>query len=495
LRGITKRFGDLVANRSIDLALARGEVLGVLGENGAGKSTLMNVLSGLLQPDEGTIRVDGAPLRFATPGEAYAAGIGMVHQHFLLVPALTVAENVALGQPVPHPWRLGMASIERRIARLAAEQGLPIDPRTRIESLDVGSRQRVEILKALDRGARVLILDEPTTVLTEAERERLYATIRRLKASGIAVILISHKLDDIYAVCDRVMVLRSGAVADHAVLSERTPAALIRAMIGKELTAGAEIERTSPGPPVLTVDRLSVRRDDGSLALSDITFTLHRGEILALAGVEGNGQRELAEAIAGLRPVAGGSMLFDRTPLSPAVTARQRRRLGIRHVPDDRSESGILARRALSENFLLTHWFGRRFGRMGLVRRRPARQAVREIAAEYRVRAQRDQLPIAALSGGNQQKLIVGRELWGEPRVLIAAHPTRGLDVRTVAFVQQRLRESCAAGVAVLLISADLAEIWGVADRVMVLAQGRLRGPVALADTSVQQVGAWISGR
>jgi simple sugar transport system ATP-binding protein len=495
LRGISKRFGELAANRDIDLVLRAGEVLGVLGENGAGKSTLMNVLSGLLQPDSGTIHVAGNEVHFTTPRAAHLAGIGMVHQHFLLVPALSVAENVALGEPAEQPWALPIDRVRRKLAALGADLGLPVDPAARVEALDVGSRQRVEILKALYRGARVLILDEPTTVLTEAERELLYATIRRLKASGIAVILISHKLDDVYAVCDRVMVLRGGAVVDEAPLAERTPEALVRAMIGEEPPARAVVDANAPGAPLLEVEHLSVRRDGGSLAFSDVSFALRRGEILALAGVEGNGQRELAEAIAGLRALAGGTIRFDGKLLGNRSTTRRRRALGVRYVPDDRGENGMLAQRALAENFLLSHWFQRRFGRLGVLRRRPARAAVREIGSSYRVRLPPRGGPIAALSGGNQQKLIVGRELWGAPRLLIAAHPTRGLDVRTVEFVQQRLRESRAAGVAVLLISADLAEIWQVADRVMVLAQGRLRGPVALGETSVQQVGAWISGR
>ncbi len=494
LHGISKSFGAIVANRDITLSLEHGEVLGVLGENGAGKSTLMNILSGLLQPDAGEIRFAGEAVRFASPRDALGRGIGMVHQRYMLVPTLSVTENIALGDDRAVPWRPRLRIAAQRIAKLGAELGLPIDPDAKVATLDVGSRQRVEILKALFRGVELLILDEPTTVLSETERAQLYAFIRRLKASGVTVILISHKLDDIFAVCDRVVVLRAGLVVDAAPLAGRSPEALVRSMIGEDLAARPPAA-AAPGAVVLAVRDLAMRRDAGGLAFAGVSFERRAGEILGLCGVEGNGQYELAEAIAGLRPLAAGSIALDGRALTPGVAARERRRRGIRPVPHDRHASGMLERRPLSANFLLSHGFDPAFaGRIGL-RRRAARGQLGEIARHYRLHAPAGDVAIAALSGGNQQKLVVGRELWGHARVLIAAHATRGLDVRTVAFLHDSLRRKRASGLAILLITADLAEAWEVADRIMVLAQGRLKGPVAMAETTVQQVGSWIAGR
>jgi len=493
LRGIGKRFGDLVALAGVDLEIGAGEVIGVLGENGAGKSTLMNIASGLLLPDDGDILVDGAKRRFEGPRDAAAAGIGMVHQHYLLVPTLTVTENVMLGDPRLSSWRTDLKRHGADIAALAARIGLPVDPAARIERIDIAGRQRVEIVKALHRGARILILDEPTAVLSERERADLYAVIRTLKREGVGVVLISHKLDDIYAVCDRVTVLRAGRVVDAAPLAERSREALVRAMIGEEIAV--EIAKASTdGETVLAVRDLAVRRDNGTLAFTGASFELRAGEILALAGVEGNGQQELAEVLAGLRPAEAGTIAFNGKPLTGGVSPRRRRERGLRHVPHDRLHNAVLSRRSLADNFLLSHWFDRAFGRRGWIRRRPARAHAAAVARAFDLRGGGPGKPLGALSGGNQQKLVVGRELWGSPRVLIAAHPTRGLDVRTVAALQAKLVERRNAGLAILLISSDLGEIWQMADRVVVLAQGRMLGPVRPGETSLQQIGTWISG-
>ena len=482
LRDIGKAFGDTVALAGVDLTIGAGEVVGVLGENGAGKSTLMNIASGLLQPDSGAILMDGEPRHFSGPRDAADAGIGMVRQHYLLVPVLTVAENIMLGDPRLEPLRPRMADHAEEIGTLAQRVGLDIDPLERVDRLDMGGRQRVEIVKVLHRGARVLILDEPTTVLSEREREQLYGVIRTLQAEGVAIILISHKLDDIYEVCDRVLVLRAG----------RSRTELVRSMIGAEVAAGPAKEGEA-GAAVLSVSGLTVRRDNGARAFADVSFDLRAGEILALAGVEGNGQEELAETLAGLRHAEEGSVSVDGRPLDRGSTALRRRRQGIRHVPHDRHRRGMLAERSLADNFLLTHWFERRFRRRGWMRRGRARAEVATIAREFDLRGGRS-AAMGALSGGNQQKLVVGREMWGSPRILIAAHPTRGLDVRTVAALQDRLVRHRNEGLAILLISSDLAEIWQVADRVMVLTHGRLHGPVPVADASTHQIGAWISG-
>jgi simple sugar transport system ATP-binding protein len=492
LNDIGKTFGDTVALAGVDLKIGAGEVVGVLGENGAGKSTLMNIASGLLQPDTGEIRLDGERRRFDGPRDAAKAGIGMVHQHYLLVPTLTVTENIMLGDPRLDPLRPRLARHAAEIGALAHRVGLDIDPTERVDRLDMGGKQRVEIVKALHRGARVLILDEPTTVLSEREREQLYDVIRTLKADGVAIILISHKLDDIYEVCDRVMVLRAGHVVDQAALADRTRAELVRGMVGADIETGpAKTDVT--GATVLTVDALTVRKDNGALAFSDVSFELRAGEILALAGVEGNGQEELAETLSGLRHAERGHVAIDGRSLDRSASALRRRRLGMRHVPHDRHRRGMLAASSLAENFLLTHWFEKRFRRRGWIRRRRARAEVSGIVREFDLRGGRD-AAIGALSGGNQQKLVVGREMWGSARMLIAAHPTHGLDVRTVAALQDRLVRHRNEGLAILLISSDLAEIWQVADRVMVLTHGRLHGPVPVAEATTHQIGAWISG-
>jgi simple sugar transport system ATP-binding protein len=492
LAGIGKTFGDLAALSGVDLEVGAGEVVGVLGENGAGKSTLMNIASGLLQPDQGEIRWRGTTRTFDGPRDAAAAGIGMVHQHYLLVPTLTAAENIMLGDARLGPWRPRLARHAAKIAALARRVGLDIDPEARVDRLDMGGRQRVEIVKALFRGARVLILDEPTTVLSERERAQLYAVIRRLKDDSVGIVLISHKLDDIYEVCDRVVVLRAGRVVDQAPLAERSRAALVRSMVGQDIAPGPA-KSGGAGATVLAVRDLAVRKDNGALAFEGVSFDLRAGEILALAGVEGNGQEELAEVLAGLRRAERGWIAIDGKPQDRHATPLRRRKSGLRHVPHDRHRRGTLADKPLADNFLLSHWFEPAFRRRGWIRRSRARAALSGIARAFGLGA-RPSAALRTLSGGNQQKLVVGREMWGASRVLVAAHPTRGLDVRTVAALQEQLVRRRNDGLAILLISADLGEIWQIADRVMVLSHGRLHGPVALADASTHQVGAWISG-
>jgi simple sugar transport system ATP-binding protein len=498
LGGIGKRFGDFTALAGVDITVDAGEVVAVLGENGAGKSTLMNIAAGLLQPDEGEIRMDGRARRFAGPRDAAAAGIGMVHQHYLLVPTLTVAENVMLGDP-----RLGgvaprLGRHAREIGALAERVGLAIDPGARVDRLDIGAKQRVEIVKALYRGARVLILDEPTSVLSERERAQLYAVIRALKDAGVAIIFISHKLDDIYEVCDRVVVLRAGRVVDRAPLAERSRAELVRRMVGEDIQPGppksGAAGNGARAAPVLAVRGLALRKDNGALAFSNASFELRAGEILALAGVEGNGQEELAEALAGLRAPEHGTIALEGRPLDRRVSALRRRARGLRHVPHDRHRRGVLAHRSLADNFLLAHWFDPALRRGGWVRRRRAAAEAAAVVRNFEVAGGGGRGALHTLSGGNQQKFVLGRELWGAPRLLIAAHPTRGLDVRTVAALQDRLVRRRNEGLAILLISSDLAEIWQVADRVMVLSQGRLHGPAPIAEISPHQVGSWISG-
>ena len=492
LRSISKQYPGVLANDQVSLTLARGEVLGVLGENGAGKSTLMNIVSGLVAPDSGEIEIDGEPATFASPGDAIDRGIGMVHQHFMLVPTLTVAENVVLGDQRIKAGRLDLDAPSRRIREIGERIHLPVDPGAEVGSLDVGGRQRVEIVKALHRDARILILDEPTAVLSRPESAGLFAMIKALSAGGTSVILISHKLDDIFEVCDRVVVMRGGRVVGERVVAETSAEDLIRLMVGEDLAPPERAEHEA-GDVLVAVSDVAVVRDNGAVAVEGASFEIRRGEILALAGVEGNGQRELVEAICGLRDPTHGAVAHHLSD-NGGSTVRQLRQAGVRHVPENRHESGILAGLPLTENLLLTHFFSPLFNRLGWLKRTVARSSLSQIIDTFDIRATGTQVTVDTLSGGNQQKLVLARELAENPDVLIAAHPTRGLDVRTIAFVHRQLVERSGRGMAILLVSSDLAEIWQVADRVMVAAGGRIKGPVAVADTDIRQVGAWMAG-
>ena len=490
LRSITKQYPGVLANDQVSLSLGRGEVLGVLGENGAGKSTLMNIVSGLISPDSGEIAIDGEAVSFASPRDAIARGVGMVHQHFMLVPTLTVAENVVLGDHRIKTGRLDLDGPSQRIRELSERIHLPVDPGAEVDSLDVGGRQRVEIIKALYRDARILILDEPTAVLSRPESAGLFAMIKSLAAQGVSVILISHKLDDVFEVCERVVVMRGGQVIGERRLGETSREELIRMMVGEDLAPPQRDEHRA-GEVLVDVSDVALVRDNGALALEGASFQVRRGEILGLAGVEGNGQRELVEAICGLRDPLRGS-IARHVDGKPSV--RGLRQAGIRHVPENRHESGILAGLRLTENLLLSHFFAALFNRLGWLKRTTARAALSEMIDTFDIRNAGPEVTIDTLSGGNQQKLVLARELAENPAVLIAAHPTRGLDVRTIAFVHRQLLERRAQGMAILLVSSDLAEIWQVADRVMVAAGGQLKGPVPIAETDIQKLGAWMAG-
>jgi general nucleoside transport system ATP-binding protein len=496
MRGITKRFPGVVANNAVDFEAAAGEVHALLGENGAGKSTLSNILTGLYQPDEGEIRLYGERVRFASPSAAIDAGIGMVHQHFRLVPPFTVAENVVLGDHRHEGGRivLDRGAIERRVVELGARYSLAVDPRARIWQLSVGEQQRVEILKALYREARILILDEPTAVLTPQEADGLFETMRAMAAEGRTVIFISHKLNEVKAVADRVTVLRGGRSIAMVDAAGATPRELAALTVGRQVELAARVERTAPhGPSVaLEVEGLRVPGDRGE-AVKGVFLSVRHGEILGVAGVAGNGQRELAEAITGIRPPSGGTVAVDGRRLRTS-DPRSAIAAGVAHVPEDRLGTAVAPSRSLSENAVLKSYRAGKVSRGPLLLWRRVHRHANDLIRRYAVHTPGPHLRARDLSGGNLQKLVLGREFAGEPRVLIAASPTRGLDVGAIETVHAYLRQAANEGVAVLLISEDLDEILALSDRVVVMYEGELTGEFDPDTASVEDIGLAMAG-
>ena len=492
LKGITKRFGSLVANDRIDLSVSPGQVHALLGENGAGKTTLMNVLYGLLQPDEGEILLDGKKAQFASPKDAIAAGIGMVHQHFMLVPVFTVAENVTLGMEETRPSGL----LDRRRARrdvreLSRRYGLEVDPDALVENLPVGIQQRVEIIKALVREASVLILDEPTAVLTPAETEDLFRIIRQLKQAGTAIVFISHKLKEVQAIADTITVLRRGAV-----VGDKPPSAtedeLAAMMVGRNVQLKVSKDPARPGDVVLDVEDLTVADETGRIWVNEMSFQVRSGEILGLAGVQGNGQTELCEALLGLRPTSSGHIRLSGRDLTHS-TPRQRLHAGVAYVPEDRQEDGLVSAFSVADNMVLDNYDRPPFAsginlNLGAI----AGNAAEQVQA-FDVRTQSADTPVGTLSGGNQQKVILARELGREHRVLVASQPTRGLDVGSIEFVHRRIVEQRDHGVAVLIVSSELDEIYALADRIAVMYEGRITG-FRPPSVPVEELGLLMAG-
>jgi simple sugar transport system ATP-binding protein len=493
MRGIVKRFPGVVANDGIDLVVARGEIHALLGENGAGKSTLMNVLFGLYHADEGEIRVGGRPVRFKGPREAVGAGLGMVHQHFMLIPRFTVTENVILGSEGPGTL-LDRTEAEARVARLAEEYGLRVNPHAKVEDLPVGMQQRVEILRALYQGGRSLILDEPTALLTPQEVEELYLILRRLKDGGGTVIFITHKLREVAAISDRVTVIRRGKTVGTRLTAETTAAELAELMVGREVVLRVERPPAHPGEPILIAEDLGVTGTRGEQALRGASLTLRRGEILGICGVEGNGQTELVEVLAGLRrPERGRVVLNDRDVT--AAGPRQRRRGGLSYIPEDRHNRGLVLDFTLSENVLLGNSDERPFSKMGRIVVGYVRGLTRTLMRRFDVRAPSSETPARALSGGNQQKLIVARELYREPDALLAIQPTRGLDVGAIEFVHRALVQERDKGRGVLLLSFDLDEVIDLSDRILVLCEGRFVGEFVSGRVSRTELGLLMGGK
>jgi simple sugar transport system ATP-binding protein len=494
LRGITKRFPGVVANHDIDITVRSGTVHALVGENGAGKSTLMKILYGMQKPDEGTIAINGDTAVFHDPGDAIARGIGMVHQHFMLADNLTVLENVVLGSEKLH----GIGGRARaKIREISDAYSLGVRPDVLVEDLGVADRQRVEILKVLYRGARILILDEPTAVLVPQEVDALFDNLRGLKSEGLTVIFISHKLGEVLSVADEITVIRRGTTVGEVDPRNTTAKQLAELMVGSELPSPETRESTVTTEPMLTVEGLKLAEIDldgiERKVLDDISFTIHKGEVLGIAGVEGNGQAELVEAIMGMRIPDSGAVALDGADISRTPT-RKRREDGIGYIPEDRHRHGLLLEAPLWENRILGHVTERPNSRGFLIDSGGARRDTERIVQEYDVRTPGIEVTAASLSGGNQQKLIVGREMSHLPKLLIAAHPTRGVDVGAQAQIWDQIREARREGLAVLLISADLDELIGLSDTLRVMYRGRLVADADPATITPEELGSAMTG-
>ncbi|MGV8896818.1 MAG: ABC transporter ATP-binding protein [Rhodoglobus sp.] len=491
LRGITKRFGSLVANDHIDLTVEPGEIHCLLGENGAGKSTLMNVLYGLYRADEGQILLGDEVQHFAGPGDAMAAGIGMVHQHFMLIPVFTVAENVMLGhEDTTFGGRLDLAGAREKVREISARFGFHVDPDARIEDLPVGVQQRVEIIKALSRDAKVLVFDEPTAVLTPQETDELMAIMRQLKESGTSIVFITHKLREVREVADRITVIRLGKVVGEA-SPTATNEELASLMVGRAVDLTVDKGPAKLGKPALVVDRLSVIDPSNQLVVNNVSFEVREGEVLAIAGVQGNGQTELVEAILGLQPRVTGSITLDGKSIRGSV--RKTLDAGVGFIPEDRTEDGLVADFTIAENLMLDRSNKEPFVKRGTLQLGFLDEFAREKVKEFDIRAQGITTHVGRLSGGNQQKVVLARELSRDLRLFVAAQPTRGLDVGSIEFVHTRIVETRDAGIPVLVVSTELDEVVALADRIAVMYRGSIVGIVP-GDTPREVLGLMMAG-
>jgi len=493
MRGIVKRFPGVVANDGITLEVRQGEIHALLGENGAGKSTLMNILFGLHSADEGEIRLNGQPAAFSGPREAVHAGLGMVHQHFMLIPRFTVTENVILGAEGPTTI-LDRKSASRRVRELAHAFGLDIDPHARVEDVSVGLQQRVEILRALYQGSRILILDEPTALLTPQEIEDLYGILDRLRAGGGTIIFITHKLREVAAISDRVTVIRHGKTIGTVTTTEATAQQLADMMVGRGVSLTVERPPAHPGAVILEARNLHAASDRGHAALDIERLELRRGEILGVCGVEGNGQAELVEVLSGLRDWESGTLMIGGQDVK-GRDPNGFRDARLSYIPEDRHHRGLVLDFSLWENVLLGNTDREPFVRGGMIDSRASQAVTRDLMQRYDVRAPSPSTHARNLSGGNQQKLIIARELQRDPDVLLAIQPTRGLDVGAIEFVHKALVEVRDAGKAVLLVSYDLDEILDLSDRIVVLYQGRITGEFPSGDVSRSTLGLFMGGR
>ena len=493
MRKITKRFGALIANDHISLDLRWGSIHGLLGENGAGKTTLMNILYGLYHPDQGEIEVDGHPVRIDSPLQAMELDIGMVHQHFMLVRPFTVTENIVLGLPSARRPFLDLKAATRRIEELSAKYQLKIDPSARIWQLSVGEAQRVEILKNIYLDTRILILDEPTTVLTPQEIRELFEIMRLMKADGKSIILITHKLEEILAVTDEISVLRAGKLVGNTPTARTTRNELTRMMVGRNVLFDFSRKRTRPGRAVLKARRVSALGDKGLPALREVSFEVRKGEILGVAGVAGNGQKELCQVLSGLRPVTSGRVFLgerDFTNRPPKEFIDNQ----MAYIPEDRQETGLVMEAGLTKNFIIKNFDRRPFSRRGFLNGPAVKKNAGQLIEEFNIKTVSGQARAKELSGGNQQKVVLAREISSKPKILIANQPTHGLDVGATEYVRQCLLDQRGEGVGVLLISADLDEIFQLSDRIAVIFKGEIMDIIDRPDAQLELVGRLMAG-
>jgi len=494
MRGITKRFPGVLANDSVDLTVRSGEVHTLLGENGAGKSTLMKILFGLYEPDEGEIFLNGEPVRIESPSFAIEHGIGMIHQHFMLVPPLTVAENVALGTRSTR-WPLtDLAVVSRRIDEISEQFGLSIDPSVEVWKLAVGERQRVEIIKALYRDAKLLVLDEPTAVLTPQEVDEFFGILNEMRDSGHGLIFISHKLREVVAISDEITVLRNGRVTGHTTPAESDRHQLAELMVGREVSLAPSRPQVDVGAARLSIRGLSVRGDRGNKAVDNIDLEIRAGEIVGVAGVSGNGQRELAEVIAGLRNVEPGSSVEINGTSVIDTGSRIARDAGLAYVPEERMRDGAIGEFSVSENLVLVDHGSAAFSRRGFLRFGTIRRHCQRLVDDFKVKTPGLDTPTSNLSGGNIQKLILARELASDPTVLLAAQPTRGVDIGAAEYIHEQIILQRSKGTASLVISEDLDELLGISDRIAVMFEGRIMGIVPIDDATREGIGLMMAG-
>ena len=494
LRGVTKRFPGVVANEGVDLLVRPGEIHGLLGENGAGKTTLMNVLYGLYQPDEGEILIDDKPVAFSGPGDAIAAGIGMVHQHFMLVPVFTVTENVMLGvETTSGPLgRLDRDAARARIIEISERHGLRVNPDALVEDLPVGVRQRIEIIKTLYRKSDVLILDEPSAVLTPQETDELFEVMRSLAKGGTSIVFITHKLNEVLEVADRITVLHHGKVVGTTTPAETTKEDLAAMMVGRQVDLVVDKEPSQPGEPVLEISDLVVRDDRGHAAVDHLNLTVRAGEIVAIAGVHGNGQSELVEAITGLADVDAGTILIGGRQLGS--NPREVYEAGVAHVPEDRMEDGLVADFTVADNLVLNSYWHEPFANGLRLDGEAIVEAAEERVQEYDIRTPSIFNEVGNLSGGNQQKVIAAREFSRPLKLIVAAQPTRGLDVGSIEYIHKRIVAKRDEGAAVLIVSSELEEVLALGDRIAVMYQGKIVDTLDPKDTTFERLGLLMGG-
>lgn len=492
-RGLTKRFPGVVANKDVSLTIHKGQIVGLLGENGAGKSTLVKMIYGLHEPDEGEILLNGQPVTLKGPRDAIKRGIGMVHQHFQLVPVFTVAENVILGDEPHRSIFVDMKKATAEVARLSEVYGLKVDVNAKVEDLPVGAQQRVEILKALYRKAEILIMDEPTAVLTPQETDELLKVMRGFADSGVSVIFITHKLREVLAVADTIEVLRGGQVVGTTTPDSTDQAGLAQMMVGRSVLLRVEKKPATPGAVVLEVDELNVEGGLGLPAVSDVTFQVRAGEIVGIAGVEGNGQRELVEALTGLRKYRASTVRINGDDARGA-TPHDIHAMGVGHVPEDREKDGVVGPYSIADNMVLNRFDEPQFATRGVRNRSAVRQLATTLVQEFDVRTPSIFNTAQSLSGGNKQKVVIARELAAKPSLLIASQPTRGVDVGSIEFIHSEIVKARDEGAAVLLVSAELDEVMGLSDRILVMYDGRIVADIDAENADRNRIGRLMAG-